>query len=110
MNKLGITNKENLSETRDPASEDGKYFSKIILNSFASYCRSAVQQPVDFAPVLGQFTTISCQLLDRVGNQINNADCEYDFVLEITELTAGPNDASTLPATTADLNVVANTK
>ena len=41
---------------------------------------------------------------------MNTADCEYDFVLEITELPAGPNDASTLPATTADLNVVANTK
>lgn len=110
MNKMGVSNKENLADTRDPASEDGKYFSKIILNSFASYCRSAVQQPVDFAPVLGQFTTISCQLIDRVGNQISNADCDYDFVLEVTELVAGPNDASTLPATNADLNVIANTK
>jgi hypothetical protein len=110
MNKMGITNKENLSETRDSAAEDQKYFSKIILNDFASYCRTAMQRPIDFVPVLGQLNTISCQLIDRTGRQINNADCEYDLVLEITELGSKPIDGSTLLDTKADLNVIANTK
>jgi hypothetical protein len=110
MNKMGITNKENLSETRDPAAEDQKYFSKIILNDFASYCRTAIQRPADFNPVLGQLNTISCQLVDRTGNQINNTDCEYDLVLEITELESKPVDGSTLLDTKADLNVIAHTK
>jgi hypothetical protein len=110
MNKMGVTNKENLSETRDPAAEDQKYFSKIILNDFASYCRTAIQRPVDFAPVLGQLNTISCQLVDRTGHQITNADCEYDLVLEITELESKPVDGSTLLDTKADLNVIAYTK
>ena len=110
MNKMGITNKENLSETRDPAAEDQKYFSKIILNDFASYCRTAIQRPVDFMPVLGQLNTISCQLVDRTGHQIVNADCEYDLVLEITELESKPIDGSTLQDSKADLNVIANTK
>ena len=110
MNKMGITNKENLSETRDPAAEDQKYFSKIILNDFASYCRTAIQRPVDFIPVLGQLNTISCQLVDRTGREINNADCEYDLVLEITELESKPVDGSTLLDTKADLNVIAHTK
>lgn len=110
MNKMGVTNKENLSETRDPAAEDQKYFSKIILNDFASYCRTAIQRPVDFVPILGQLNTISCQLVDRTGMQINNADCEYDLVLEITELESKPVDGSTLLDTRADLNVIAHTK
>jgi len=110
MNKMGVTNKENLSETRDPSAEDQKYFSKIILNDFATYCRTAIQRPVDFMPILGQLNTISCQLVDRTGNQINNVDCEYDLVLEITELESRPVDGSTLLDTRADLNVIAHTK
>jgi hypothetical protein len=96
MNKLAISNKEDLAETHDPSAEDSKYFSKILLNDFASYCRSAVQLPKHFAPVLGKLDTISFQLLDKTGTQIDNADCEFDLVLEVTEIQYGQKDNSSL--------------
>ena len=96
MNKLAISNKENLADTHDPSAEDSKYFSKILLNDFASYCRTAVQQPVQFNPPLGKLDTISFQLLDKNGVPINNVDCEYDVVLEITEIQYVQKDNSSL--------------
>jgi hypothetical protein len=96
MNKLAISSKENLAETHDPSAEESKYFSKIILNDFASYCRSAVQLPKQFNPVLGKLDTISFQLLDKNGVQIDNADCEFDVVLEVTEIQYGPKGNSSL--------------
>ena len=96
MNKLAISNKEDLAETHDPSAEDSKYFSKILLNDFASYCRSAVQLPKNFTPVLGKLDTISFQLLNKNGIQIDNADCEFDVVLEVTEIQYGQKDNSSM--------------
>lgn len=105
MNDMAVSGKENLADTHDTAAQDGKYFSKIILNSFGGFCRTAVQMPKQFNPVLGKYDTISCQLVDKNGQQISNADCEYDFVLEVTELTNGPSDNSSLIGPKSDVNV-----
>jgi len=94
MNKLAISNRENLAETHEPSAEDAKYFSKIILNDFGSYCRAAVLSPIQFTPVLSKLDTLSFQLLDKNGVQIDNTDCECDLVLEITELKYGQTDNS----------------
>ena len=96
MNKLAVSNKENLGETHDPSAEDSKYFSKILLNDFASYCRAAVIMPKQFKPVLGKLDTISFQLLDKNGNQINNTGCEFDVVLEVTEIEYTQKDNASL--------------
>jgi hypothetical protein len=105
INTMGVSSKENFAETMDPTSEDQKYFSKIILNNFGSFCRTAVQLPKQFQPVLGKYDTISCQLVDRNGAQISSLDCEYDFVLELTEIVNGPTDSSSLLGPTSDLAV-----
>ncbi len=85
LNTLGVSTKENLSLTREPFAESNKYFAKILLNNFGGFCRAAVQMPKNFSPVLGQFLTLSLQLVDRNGNPIDNNDCDYDIVMEITE-------------------------
>ncbi len=105
VNTMGVSAKEDLSISKDPVSEDQKYFSKIILNNFGSFCRTAVQLPKIFNPVLGKYDTISCQLVDRNGAQISSLDCEYDFVLEITEITNGPVENATLQGPTSDLAI-----
>ena len=96
MNRLAVSNKENLAETHDPSAEDLKYFSKILLNNFGSYCQAAVQMPVKFTPVLGKLDTISFQLLDNNGIPINNVDCEFDLVLSVEELQYTQKDNSTV--------------
>ena len=86
MNRLAVSNKEDLAETHDTTAEEFKYFSKILLNDFNSYSRAAVQLPVQFSPVLGKLDTLSFQLVDKNGATIDNMDCEFDAVLEITEI------------------------
>ena len=108
MNSLSVSGKEDKSMCLDSSAQESKYFSKILLNDFASFCRTAVQMPKSFNPVLGKYEMLSCQLLDRNGVPINNTDCEYDFVLEITEISNGPGDTDTLVAPNADLDVQAN--
>jgi hypothetical protein len=105
INSLGVSGKEDLAVCQDSAGQGAKYFSKIILNDFASYCRTAVQAPKDFSPVLGKFDKLSCQLIDRNGNAISNVDCEYDFVLEVTEMVNGPKADSSLLGPTSDLDI-----
>ena len=96
MNRLAVSNKENLAETHDPSAEDLKYFSKILLNDFASFCSAAVQMPIQFHPPLGKLDAISFQLLDKNGTPINNVDCEYDIVLEATEIQYTQKDNSAM--------------
>jgi hypothetical protein len=106
MNVMSVSGKEDRAACQDSSAEDDKYFAKILLNNFGGICRSAVVLPKEFNPVLGKYETISCQLVDRNGQQLNNVDCEYNFVLNITELTNTTKDGSSLQGTTADLNVI----
>jgi hypothetical protein len=106
LNVMSVSGKEDRAMCQDSAGQDDKYFAKILLNNFGGICRSAVVLPKEFNPVLGKYETISCQLVDKNGQQINNVDCEYNFVLNITEITNKTKDGSSLQATTADLNTI----
>ncbi len=97
MNTMGVTSKEDLSLTRNTFAEERKYFAKILLNNFGGFCRAAVQMPKDFSPTLGKYEMLSLQLVDRHGVQINNVDCEYDLVLQITEVVDGAAAGYTQP-------------
>lgn len=108
INALSLSGKENLSESRDTYSQDQKYFSKILLNNFGSFCQAAVTLPKVFNPTLGRIETMSFQLLNPNGTQISSIDCEYDMVLEITEAITGPKEGNSLQTTTADLDVYQN--
>jgi hypothetical protein len=96
VNALAVSGKENLAETRDSRGQDAKYFSKILLSGFGGFSRAAVQLPKQFNPVLGKYDTVMCELVDKFGNRISNNDCDYDFVLEATEINQGPKDVASL--------------
>jgi len=104
-NTLAVSAKENLAETRESQGEDKKYFSKILLNDFGTYSRTAMIKQKEFSPVLGRLETITFQLMDKTGQPINNTDCEYDMVMEITELTNVPVDTNSLSGPFTDLSV-----
>lgn len=110
MNTMGVSGKECRGCCQESTGQDKKYFSKIILNNFGGFCRTAIQLPKEFNPILGKYDTISCQLVDKYGNQINNSDCEYDFVLDITEVTNGPDGGASLQGIEADLAIYASEK
>jgi hypothetical protein len=96
INTMAVSGKEDLSETRESQGQDVQYFTKLILNDFAQFCRAAVQLQKNFSPVLGKYEIISIELVDKHGNRINNLDCEFDLVLEMTELSNAPEDRSSL--------------
>jgi len=108
INTLAVSAKENLSETRESQGMDTQYFTKIILNDFANYCRAGVQLQKDFSPVLGKYEVIECQLTDQNGNILSNTDCDYDMVIQITETTNAPTTDSSLLGPTSDLAVYQN--
>lgn len=97
LNTMGVSTKEDLSLTRDTFAEERKYFAKILLNNFGGFCRAAVQMPKDFNPYLGKYELLSLQLVDRNGVQISNVDCEYDIVMQITEVVDGAVNSYTIP-------------
>ena len=103
INTMGVSAKEDLSQTRESQGMDTQYFSKIILNDFASYCRAGVQLEKNFSPVLGKYEVIECQLTDKNGNTLSNIDCEYDMVVQITEVTNTPTTDSSLVGPKKDL-------
>ena len=93
LNCMGVSAKEDTSQTLETFSEERKYFAKILLNNFGGFCRAAVQMPKDFNPTLGKYDKISLQLVDRNGLPIDNVDCDYDIVLQITEVMDGSVNA-----------------
>jgi hypothetical protein len=102
---MAVSAKENLAETRESQGEDNRYFSKVILNEFGNYTKTAIVLPKDFNPVLGRMEVLTCQLVNKNGTQINNVDCEYDMVVEITELSNGPVTNASLSGPTTNLDV-----
>ena len=108
VNTMAVSAKENLSETRESQGMDTQYFTKIILNDFASYCRAGVQLQKDFSPVLGKYEVIECYLTDQNGNTLSNTDCDYDMVVQITEVTNVPTTDSSLLGPMSDLTVYQN--
>ena len=110
INTMAVSAKENLAETHDPMGEDQKYFAKIILNNFGNFSRAAVQLPKQFNPVLGKYDKLTCQLVDKYGTQLSNADCDIDFVLEVTEISNGPKEGSSLLGPGSDLAIYAADK
>ena len=96
INTLAVSAKEDLSQTRESQGMDTQYFTKVILNDFGNYSRAGVQLDKLFAPVLGKYEIIECQLTDKNGNVINNTDCDYDMVIEITEISNMPTNDSSL--------------
>ena len=105
INSMAVSGKENLADCRESAGQERKAFAKIILNDFGSFSSTAVQRPKEFNPVLGKYEVITCQLVDKYGEQLSSLDCEYDFVLQIDELSNGPKDSSSLLGPTSDLDV-----
>jgi hypothetical protein len=97
LNCMGVSAKEDTSLSLEAFSEERKYFAKILLNNFGGFCRAAVQMPKDFNPTLGKYDKISLQLVDRNGQQIDNVDCDYDIVLQITEVIDGGVNAFAVP-------------
>lgn len=95
MNRIDTSGKENLAATREPTGMVSQYNTKLLLTTFGGYAQTAINNPIQFNPPLGKLDRISFQLMDTAGNIINNADCEWNASLQITEQMDGPTADST---------------
>jgi hypothetical protein len=96
LNNLDVSNKENLSLSRDTSGQSKRYFAKILLNTFGSFSQTLIQAAAPFITPLGRLDKISFQLVDAFNNNLNNSDCEYNIVLSVDEVVDNVDSSSML--------------
>jgi hypothetical protein len=85
MNRMDTGAKENLSQTLEPRGATKAYHAKLLLATFGNYAQTLVSNPLSFSPPLGRIDKLTFQWLNVANNIINNADCEWNMVIQISE-------------------------
>ncbi len=85
MNMIDKTGRERLSNTNVAQGETKQYFAKLLLNSFGSFSSTAFQNPPNFNPPIGKLDKLRFQWIDPTGQIIDNAECDWNAVMRITE-------------------------
>ena len=62
-----------------------QYYAKLLLSPFGSYSQSMIQNPVALNPPIARLDRIRFQWVDSTGTVIDNDDCEWSGILQITE-------------------------
>jgi len=97
MNRMDTGGKENLKETTEPQGNILTYNAKLLLNTFGSYAQTIIQNPVYFNPPILKLDKMVFQWFDVVGNQITNAECEWNAAIQIVEEIPRPGLRETSP-------------
>lgn len=100
MNMMDTTGEENLAITRESTGAVQNYYGKLLLNDFNSFSQTMITLPVTLNPPLGKLEQMYFEWTDITGAKINNKDCEWSAVLQITESHVTTAVESTLPAQT----------
>jgi hypothetical protein len=85
MNRMDTGGKENLGQTLEPTGSTKAFHGKLLLANFGSFAQTFVSNPVSFAPPLGRLDRLSFTWVDITGATINNADCEWNAVIQLVE-------------------------
>ena len=104
MNRMDTGAKENLAATQEPTGFTKAFHGKLLLAPFGSFAQTLVSNPVSFYPPLGRMDKLTFTWVDITGATINNADCEWNAVVQIvekkdmTEITHAPRIDPTVNA------------
>jgi hypothetical protein len=85
MNRMDIGGPENLAATQEPTGFTKAFHGKLLLAPFGSYAQTLVSNPISFYPPLGRMDKLTFTWVDVTGATINNADCEWNAVVQIAE-------------------------
>jgi len=85
MNRMDTGAKENLSQTMEPTGATKAFHAKLLLAPFGSYATTLVSNPISFYPPLGRMDKITFTWVDVTGTVIDNADCEWNAVIQLVE-------------------------
>jgi hypothetical protein len=97
MNRMDASAKENLAITHEPQGQTNQYAAKLLLSGFGAYAQTMIQNPITFNPVLTSMDKLTFQWVDTTDTQINNADCEWNAVVQINEQVTQATVTSTIP-------------
>jgi hypothetical protein len=85
MNRMDTGAKEKLSQTMEPTGATKAFHAKLLLAPFGSYAQTLVSNPISFYPPLGRMDKLTFTWVDITGATINNADCEWNAVVQLVE-------------------------
>jgi hypothetical protein len=85
MNRMDTGGPENLAATQEPTGFTKAFHGKLLLAPFGSYAQTLVSNPITFYPPLGRMDKLTFTWVDTTGATINNADCEWNAVVQIVE-------------------------
>jgi hypothetical protein len=85
MNRMDTGGKEKLSETLEPTGFTKAFHGKLLLAPFGSFAQTLVSNPISFYPPLGRIDKLTFTWVDITGATINNGDCEWNAVVQISE-------------------------
>jgi hypothetical protein len=85
MNRMDTVQNENLGLSLDTTGITKAYFGKLLLANFGSYAQTLISNPISFLNPLGKLDRLTFQWVDTTGAVINNADCEWNMVVQISE-------------------------
>jgi hypothetical protein len=97
MNRMDASAKENLAVTHEPRGQTNQFAAKLLLSGFGAYAQTMIQNPITFNPVLTSMDKLTFQWVDATDTQINNAECEWNAVVQINEQVTQATVTSTIP-------------
>jgi hypothetical protein len=85
MNRMDTSAKEKLSVSLESTGETKTYHGKLLLANFGSYAQTMISNPIAFLKPLGKLDKLTFQWLDATNAVLNNNDCEWNAVVQITD-------------------------
>ena len=85
MNRMDTGSKENLAATQEPTGATKAFYGKLLLANFGSYAQTLISNPIAFLSPLGKLDRLTFQWVDTTGAILNNNDCEWNAVVQISE-------------------------
>jgi len=85
LNRMDSVQKENLALSLETTGITKAYYGKLLLSNFGSYAQTLISNPIAFLNPVGKLDKLSFQWLDITNAIINNNDCEWNAVVQITE-------------------------
>jgi len=97
MNRMDSSAPEDHSITTDATGQTNQYAAKLLLANFGSFAQTMIQNTISFNPPVTSIDRLTFQWVDANNIQINNTDCDWNAVVQITEQVMQASTASTLP-------------
>ena len=85
MNRMDTVAQENLSLTKEPTGTTKAFYGKLMLANFGSYAQTLISNPISFTNPLSKLDRFTFQLVQPDGTIVDNSNCEWNAVLQITE-------------------------